>query len=450
MLTSCRHNIVEPTTLIIGEIYVDFTMRCRDAPPKMRLGGIVHAARGMWAAGLSYAVAAICPEYLMEQAKEYLEKHGCGDFILLGVVNSSPNVIIIDDVREVGHQGYEDLLRDVKTVTLRDVGSELRCYNNVVVFPGRYSLDRVATLLDSRAHVTVDVAYDVASLQELEVFSGQLECLVISTSSDLFMQIGSSDFATLASASKSLGCKYFLLKENRGGSRLLMLNDDEVNEIPAVLGETVNSVGVGDVYTAVFAGLRTFDAKVAAWRGAQVATQYALTTFPDDFLVGARRALQLEIETVYSLGGVSLPWHVRRKYPIYLAGPDFSYFDKPEIEAAVNALTYHNFDVRRPVQENGEAPLTSRESDLRRFYDADVRLLEECALVFAVPLGRDPGTLVEVGLAIAARKPLVIFDPRTENKNTMVICGSNFYSSDLDQCLNSLFSLLSRQYASAS
>ncbi len=64
--------------------------------------------------------------------------------------------------------------------------------------------------------------------------------------------------------------------------------------------------------------------------------------------------------------------------------------------------------------------------------------------MFAIPIERDPGTLVEIGLAIEMRKPVVTFDPRDENRNTMVVRGSASYSSDLDVCLNGTFDALSK------
>jgi nucleoside 2-deoxyribosyltransferase len=63
--------------------------------------------------------------------------------------------------------------------------------------------------------------------------------------------------------------------------------------------------------------------------------------------------------------------------------------------------------------------------------------------VFAVPTSRDPGTLVEIGLAIAAGIPVVVFDPTGENANTMVIAGADHYAIEMDSCLNAIFRLLS-------
>jgi nucleoside 2-deoxyribosyltransferase len=95
------------------------------------------------------------------------------------------------------------------------------------------------------------------------------------------------------------------------------------------------------------------------------------------------------------------------------------------------------------VIENGEVPAGSSPAVLLNVYQADHDLLRQCALVFAVPTGRDPGTLVEVGIAIEAGIPVVVYDPVGENTNTMVMAGAQHYSADLDSCLNSVFTLLS-------
>lgn len=431
--------------LLIGEICVDFTLAKEGQPPKVRLGGIAHAARGLWAAGIAYAVAVICPRYLSEQAKNYLNHHGCIEYIQLGEVSGAPNLILIGDVREIGHQGYEDVLRDERSVSIDTHQKDLKRFTRVVIFPGRFNLADVRELLPENASVVIDAAYDAEGAEQLSHLKGLIKSFVISTSSDFFINVGGQDIEPLLTLARELGANSFLLKENRGGSRFFNLATGDVEEIPAVLGETANSVGVGDAYTAVFAAKCFDDKPEAAWRGMQIATNYAATTFPDDFCSGVQRDLSIPLNSVITLGGVSLPWHERKTYPIYLAAPDFSYLSKPEIDAAVASLEYHNFCVRRPVQENGEADPNSPRSKLSQFYFKDIALIDECELMFAVPLTRDPGTLVEIGLAIAKNKPVVVFDPRHENNNTMVICGAECYSDNLDLCLNKVFEVLARK-----
>ncbi|MRI56586.1 sugar kinase [Methylobacterium sp. DB1607] len=430
--------------LLVGEICVDFTLGREGQSPKVRLGGIVHAARGLWAAGIEYAVAAICPSYLIDAAKKFLSHHGCAEYIQIGEIVGAPNLVIIGDVKEVGHQGYEDVLRDERAVLIETDSSVLKKFKRAAVFPGRYQLADLKKLLPDNAEIVIDAAYDAQNVDQLSHLKGLIKSFVISTSSDLFIDLGGQKIEPLLASAHELGATSLLLKENRGGSRFFNITTGEVEEVPAVLSETANSVGVGDAFTAVFAANIFDDSPEAVWRGMQVATNYAITTFPDDFRLGVRRDLSLSIETVKGSGGVSLPWHERKQYPIYLAAPDFSYISKPEIDAAVASLEYHNLCVRRPVQENGEATPDSSKSELLHFYYKDVALIDECELMFAVPLLRDPGTLVEIGMAIAKGKPVVVFDPRHENNNTMVMCGAECYSDNLDLCLNRVFELLAK------
>lgn len=431
------------TSIIVGEVTIDFTMPSRNVEAKVRLGGIVHAARGLWAAGRSYSVGAFCPTYLVEQARKYLLEHGCEEFFLLGEVTGAPNLIAIADVQEVGHQGYEDILRDERVISSIDDFAPLMEFERIVVFPGRYDLNKVLQAAGPNACVTLDAAYDMGEASLRELANGRISRLVLSTSSELFMGLASQDVNPLLELARQVGVAHLLLKENRGGSRLFDLRNSTVEHITATLDVTVNSVGVGDAFTAVFG---CFDGTVrdAVWRGMQVATVYSQTTWPDDLRRDVQREFRLTVDNVRQLGGVTLPWHMRPMLPIYLAAPDFSYACHREIDVALSALEYHNFRVRRPVQENGEADPSAPLESLAPFFFKDVELLRECAAVFAIPIDRDPGTLVEMGMAMEMGKPVITYDPRHENRNTMVVQGSASYSADLDTSLNAVFESLGR------
>lgn len=428
--------------LVVGELVVDYTLGQHGSMCKLRLGGVAHAARGLWAAGVEYSVAVFCPQYLVDEATDYLAQLECYEFIWLGDVVGAPNVIVIGDVTEVAHQGYEDLMRETKRLKLRDPLPSLEAYQKVVVFPGKFSIEALAQAFSKDARFSFDVAYDLEDLSSLEAFRGRLQAIIISTSSSLFMSLGHEDLDGLLAAVRTLSPEVFLLKENRGGSRLFDLRKGTVLQIPATLGRTINSVGVGDVYSSVMVAHSQKGWVEAAWRGCQAATIYSQSTFPDDIKREVQRGFRLPLSTLQGLGGTSLPWHDRQKYSIYLAGPDFSYVDKRELDRAVDSLTYHNFRVRRPIVENGELERPATESGLLRAYFLDCQLLRDCDVVFAIPLDRDPGTLVEIGMAIEMGKKIVTYDPRRENENTMVMVGSSIFSADLDTCLNGTFNVI--------
>ena len=429
--------------LLIGEVFVDLTLPNATAESKLRLGGIVHAARGLWAVDQSFAVAAVCPAYLVDSTRKYLEHLGCAEFIWLAEVIGSPNLMTIGDPTEIADQGYQDILRDEKSVKFLEHSKDVERFKRCLIFPGRFDLSFVADLIYDEAEISFDIAYDLPDTKALTAFKGRIQALITSTSSNLFLEDAATDVALLIDDLRSFSPECVLLKENRGGSRLFDLESNTVDEIPALLGETVNSVGVGDVYSAVFVSLIKVNKQDASWKAARAATCYAQTTFPDDFKRDVGRSLTLSLDQMRGLGGTFVPWHDRPKFQIYFAAPDFTYVERTFIDQALEALAYHNFKVRRPVFENGELKNDSGADEMRMMFAADITLLKDCELVFALPLTRDPGTLVEMGWAMAADVPVITYDPLKENMNTMVVAGSKTYSDNLDICLNGLFDTMS-------
>ena len=432
-----------PTPLLVGEIFVDVTITHRGQENKLRFGGVAHAARGFWALGQPFAAAVFLPNYLEKSARDYLTAFGCVKFTVLGYVTGAPNVTLIFDPTEVDDQGYETLLRDEKTIgELTATSEDFLNIEDVLIFPGTYDLASVYKLIPPTSRLHIDVAYDIPDVSLLHELADGVSTIFISTSSHLFNQLGET-FESITAAFAKLNPSALVLKENRGGARLYTYSPVQSQEIPAQLATTVNSVGVGDVFDAAYLTCLSDGPLGAVWRASMAASAYAQTTEPDLFKTYVQRDLRLTVSELQELGGTSLPWDSRRTYQIYLAAPDFKNADRAAIERAISALTYHNFSVRRPVVENGELPKDSDLITLAETYRKDVDLLRECHLVFAVPTARDPGTLVEVGLAIASKIPVVVYDPNAECMNTMVIAGSSCYSHNLDTCLNATFSCLS-------
>jgi len=436
-------SLADAVPLLVGEVFIDFTVTPPGSENKLRLGGIAHAARGFWALDVPFRAAAILPEYLESATRNYFDALGCVDFRVVGYVRGAPNVTVLFDQAELADQGYETLLRDEKAVefapaTLADVFSE-----DVLVFPGSYDLRELCRALSTNAHLHIDVAYDVADISALAALPQQLRTVLISTSSPLFKSLEEGGLDGLVMAFKECAPATIILKENRGGSRMVINGSGSVEFLPAQLGATANSVGVGDVFAAAYVANRNRGGVEAAWRATFAAAAYSQTTYPDLFKAYVQRDLMLELDEMQGLGGVTLPWEKRREYPIYFAAPDFGYGDRRAIDSALASLEYHNLFVRRPVIENGELPSGAPSAVLQSTYRADYALLKKCVLVFAVPTGRDPGTLVEIGIAVEAGIPVVVYDAEGENANAMVMAGSDFYSADLDQCLNEVFRILS-------
>lgn len=428
--------------LLVGEIFVDFTVTEPGKENKLRLGGIAHAARGFWAVDTPFSVAAVLPEYLEEIARTYFHALGCVDFHVLGYVYGAPNVTVIFDPIEVADQKYETLLRDEKNVRLSQIDFSNYSYQEILVFPGSYDLSAICAALPPAASLHIDVGYDFSDPSVLSKFTQIVQTILISTSSPLFKSVGSSLQGLLDAFSPHTSAT-LIFKENRGGARMVFSADSHTEILPAQLGVTANSVGVGDVFAAVYVANSGLGCIEAGWRASYAAAAYSQTTYPDLFKTYVQRDLKLTVNDMRQLGGAYLPWEKRREHQIYLAAPDFSYAKRQAIDTALDSLTYHNFFVRRPVVENGELQADSCPAELQKTYKADYDLLKKCTLLFAIPTERDPGTLVEIGLAIEAQIPVIVYDPMLENKNTMVMAGAQHYSDNLDSCLNAVFRILS-------
>src|SRR5688572_17656383 len=92
---------------LIGDVVVDVTLKSTNSPLKLRMGGVVHTARCLWAMGIPFSVRYFAPSYLTSQITTYLTSLGCNDAVKLGDVSGAPYVFLIEEAKETGDQGYE-------------------------------------------------------------------------------------------------------------------------------------------------------------------------------------------------------------------------------------------------------------------------------------------------------------------------------------------------------
>jgi nucleoside 2-deoxyribosyltransferase len=427
---------------LIGQVFVDF-VKGRAPEPMMRLGGIMHSARTLWAMSVNFGFGYIAPQYLQERAEGFARAYGATAIKSIGTITGCPNVVVVGEAREIGSQQYDYLLRE-ESVYQPGIGAlkELVCNNDFtdfLLFPGGFSLTTVLQELSAiKAKVYADINFMPNDLHALSALGRKLSSVILSTSSDVFLKVCSGNPRTMVEKLEQYADS-ILLKENRGGSRLFTSPATTI-DVPAQTRAVVHSVGVGDCFDAVFAVQRhASDDKAALSYASFAAAEYG--SYFDDSAVkkSISAVLRIAPPTIAELGGVSLPWETRRDISIYLAAPDFDYVDTALVDAVADALAYHNFSVRRPVRENGQALPDSSSSEKRRLAEADIELLNHCQILIAVLLYDDPGTLIEVGLAIEKRKPVIVFDPFNRATNLMLTELPVLVSSDLDKVISEVF-----------
>ncbi|MBS1519928.1 MAG: nucleoside 2-deoxyribosyltransferase [Bacteroidetes bacterium] len=426
---------------LIGDVVVDITLKTSEEGIKLRLGGIIHAARCLWALNIEFDVGYFAPSYLDESIEKYLKSLGCNEILKLGTVNGAPYVFLINEAKEVGDQGYEFILRDdIKleyySSAIDKLGSNN--YDDLLFISGNYEFDIIKSKT-TKSRIHIDVANNLTDLSLFKDLTNKLSTLFISTSSELFRNLYKNDFMGFKDHFTDI-TERLILKENRGGSRAFDFETNELVSVPAQTRPIVHSVGVGDVYNASYIchyPMLTYESalNISSW----VAMEYATTTYPDDFKTGVKRILKSNIDELVCMGGVNLPWESRKQINIYIAAPDFDFINTAPIELLVESLKYHNFSPRRPIKENGQMEKDASSTRKRELFTNDIRLLDQCKMLIAVLLYNDPGTLIEIGFAAARSKPVMVYDPYKIAENCMLTELPILVSSDLDEIISQVF-----------
>ncbi|MDC6386298.1 hypothetical protein D2V93_17835 [Flagellimonas taeanensis] len=428
---------------VLGDIVTDITLPQDGNDTKLRLGGIIHCVRSLWALDLKYDVKFAAPAYLSDSILKYCSHHGVVKADQIGVVKGSPYNFLIGSVKETGNQNYNFILKD--EVKIDYIPDELDSLNNgyddILLVSGNFEIDLILEKIDTSPSIHIDLSNNIENFSKLKSICCQT--IFLSTSSSLFLE----NFKDFKDFSKRFEkhCKVLVLKENRGGSRIYDFENSEVYQIPAITQPIVHSVGVGDVFDACFvAKYRELGIEKASYLASWVASEYAITTYPDDFKNGVKRVLGTNIDDIVTMGGCVLPWEKRALLDIYIAAPDFDYIDTSKIDLLVECLKYHNFNPRRPVKENGQLSIADDKQKRRHIYSKDISLLNKCKLLIAVYLNDDPGTMIELGYAKAKGIPCLVFDPFNKAYNCMLTEMPNTVSSELDVIISEVFNCLSK------
>lgn len=423
--------------LVVGEAILDYHVD----HDRTRLGGLFHAARALDALGVSYGLAYAAPEYLSRQAEKTARELGANLVQEIGGVRGAPNVIAVGESTEAGDQRYRDLLRtyrerDVDLDALGRVVDGLAPTDALLMFDEPHLGDAIRTVRDrSGARIHIDTHGPVAN-------AAGLSTIFTSTSGYDFVKLG-RDPAALRGRFPPSEVETLVLKENRGGSRVY-LRDGTIADGPSFPTETTHSVGVGDVFDATWLAQGDTTSpdrrlRLPSW----LASEYAATLDDATFREATVEALKHR-ELIDELHGVRLPWEVRAAIDIYFAAPDFPHVGVEPLTELYEALEYHNFKPHRPVQELGLGGAGNSEVQDRSIYLGDRQLMDQCALLIAVPLTDDPGTYAELGMFAASGRPTILYNPRRLPMNLFVRNTATRVCTTVGQAIDAVFSLTGR------
>ncbi|MCL5960657.1 MAG: nucleoside 2-deoxyribosyltransferase [Chloroflexi bacterium] len=439
-----------PKVRLVGEVCVDVMLAKPNEENSLRLGGVMHAARVLWALDVKYELAYVAPDYLVPHIEDYATRHGSSLTTRIGTVRGAPNVILIGEPTEVRSQRYDLLLRGHYECSFSEdkiAALAAPTVSDLVVFPGNYDLEPVLeACAGSNARIHIDISNGVHALSSIRGLGRRFDTVFLSTSSDLFLKEFDRNLNSLRDNLLGKYCSAFLFKENRGGARFF--HESSPNDpimIEAQVRPIVHSVGVGDCFDVAYVASCEQPGDFTALTYASwLSAEYASTLSPDAFKLGCQRTLAIPPEQIIHLRGISLPWEVRQSKPIYVAAPDFSYVDKAPINYIVECLRYHNFCPRLPVREHGEMEEDASPERKGKLFEADMRLLRDCRMVLGVMIGNDPGTLIELGLGAGLGLPVVVYDPLDTARNLMLTELPDLVSSNADNILAKVFEIMAR------
>lgn len=429
---------------LIGDIMVDVTLKNNDSDLKMRLGGIIHSARALWAISNKYGIGYLSPKYLDSRINNFVNSIGNPEIFKLAETLNAPNLILIQEPKEIGNQGYELILRE--DIEYEYYKYKVSKYDRILVTLGQFNILEILNNIDfSKCKVSLELANN--SFQCLKSAKFNFENIYISTSCQIFKEYfdknSSFTFEDFANQFKDF-CNCLILKENRGGTRLFSFKENKKYQVSSQTKSIVHSVGVGDVFNAIFESEFYDDIQKNLTFASFIAMEYASTTYPVNFKESVERYLKKPIANLQNLKGTILNWEIRSKINIYLAAPDFDFVNTGPLDLLDESLKYHNFTPRRPIKENGQ--MSDNDSDQRKkeIYQNDLRILNECIIMIAVLLYNDPGTLVEIGIASERNIPVLLFDPYNIATNCMLTHSCKVISNSLDEIISEVYQISSK------
>lgn len=199
----------------------------------------------------------------------------------------------------------------------------------------------------------------------------------------------------------------------RGTFGATVITATETRNLPAYRTSRVWPLGSGDVFAATFAfhwANQKLDAFEAA-RLASLSTAYYCENkslpIPVDL---ARQFFPMPVTS----GPNSFP---SAPMQLYLAGPFFTMAQRWMVEQSRTYLADQGFKVFSPFHDVGPGPAP-------KVVPADIKALQESAIVFAILDGLDSGTLFEIGYARAMNKPVIAFVQNETDDELKMLVGT--------------------------
>lgn len=210
------------------------------------------------------------------------------------------------------------------------------------------------------------------------------------------------------------GASVVVLKMGSKGT--VVRTKSDIKFIPCTRTDSVLAIGTGDIFSAVFAHFwseHCLGAIESAEKAAQATAFYCnqkSLPIPVNFLdqtAGKRYSENYDEKKILESG----------KIKVYLAGPFFNMSDIWLVEECRKILLSFGLDVFSPYHDVGIG--TANDVAAK-----DIKALNESKVVFAILNGLDPGTIFEIGYAVAKGLPVIVFAQNVKDEDLKMISGT--------------------------
>ena len=203
------------------------------------------------------------------------------------------------------------------------------------------------------------------------------------------------------------GCDCLVIKRGPQGAYVFENRSSMGLHVPAYKTDSVWSIGSGDVFTAVFGYywmVEGLDPYQSASKASIGAASYCNSKRFD--------GLKHNIENC-----PYVPIQPGDQGKVYLAGPFFTMAQRTFIDECYRALKGIGLDVFSPFHDVGIG-------EAKVVVPKDIEALDECKVVYAVLDGMDPGTVFEVGYAVALQKKVVLLAQNEHPTHLQMMVGT--------------------------
>lgn len=113
---------------------------------------------------------------------------------------------------------------------------------------------------------------------------------------------------------------------------------------------------------------------------------------------------------------------------VYLASPFFTDEQRALRDKVLDVLTYADFNIYSPGHENLITDDSTPEQQQLAFKE-NLCQIDNCDFVLAVGNDYDTGTMIEIGYAFKANKPVIYFNNSSDGKKrNLMLAGASFVS----------------------